>query len=265
MRFFFPFSVCGSCCAVAGGQASRRSRFDLCPSCNTAEGRCPAEGLVLAVFRFVSIVRGARRRNHDSHRLARVIRRGLSFHVAFRYPFLRACHDWAGPTSLSIRQRSWDFSPFAVFPACGSRRLFPPFIPTCRLPIVQHRCFLRLPAAVSELLPSESGVIRPTAERSTSASGSYCRRQAKPVASSDATDQSCPGFHCLLSGLQMCPGANWINQNAPKITFAPTTAGQRYSVALHCMHARACQANHKSPKSSKALKPRTISIRSWVS
>jgi len=24
------------------------------------------------------------------------------------------------------------FAPFAVFPACGSRRLFPPFIPTCR-------------------------------------------------------------------------------------------------------------------------------------
>lgn len=114
----------------------------------------------------MSIVRGTRRWYHDSHRPARVIRRGLSFHAAFRYPFSPACHDWAGSTSLSIRQRSWALAPFAVFPACGSRRLFPPFIPTCRLPIVQHRCFLRLPAAKSELLPSESGEIRPTAERS---------------------------------------------------------------------------------------------------
>jgi hypothetical protein len=54
-------------------------------------------------------------------------------------------------------------APFAVFPARGSRRLkahpvtvealFPPFIPTCRLLIVRRRCFLRLLAAVSELLP----------------------------------------------------------------------------------------------------------------
>jgi hypothetical protein len=91
---------------------------------------------------------------------------GCHFHAAFRYPFLPACHDWAGSTSFSIRRRSWDFAPFAVFLACGSRRLFPPFIPTCRLPIVQHRCFLRLPAAKSELLPSESGEIRPAAKRS---------------------------------------------------------------------------------------------------
>lgn len=114
----------------------------------------------------MSIVRGTRRWYHDSHRPARVIRRGLSFRAAFRYPFSPACHDWAGPTSLSVRQRSWDLAPFAVFLAYGSRRLFPPFIPTCRLPIVQHRCFLRLPAAKSELLPSESGEIRPTAKRS---------------------------------------------------------------------------------------------------
>jgi len=79
-----------------------------------------------------------------------------------------------GPDLLRFRSGSAPgiFAPFAVFLACGSRRLFPPFIPTCRLPIIQHRCFLRLLAAVSELLPSESGEIRPTAKRSTSASGS---------------------------------------------------------------------------------------------
>lgn len=64
-----------------------------------------------------------------------------------------------GPDLLRFRSGSAPgiLAPFAVFPACGFQRLFPPFIPTCCLPIVQHRCFLRLLAAVSELLPSESG------------------------------------------------------------------------------------------------------------
>jgi len=259
VRFFFPFSVCGSCCAVAGGQASRRSRFDLSPSCNTAEGRRPAEGLVLAVFRFVSIVRGARRRNHDSHRLARVIRRGLSFHAAFRYPFWRACHDWAGPTSLSIRQRSWDFAPFAVFLACGSRRLFPPFIPTCRLPIVQHRCFLRLLAAVSELLPSESGEIRPTAKRSTRLLGLV------PQASQTNRIERCArSILPWVSWSSLRPSDvsrnQWMNQSLPKPRLLPPRQGR--GIPSPCMHASEQTTRRRNRPSSTA---QTISIRSWVS
>jgi len=106
-----------------GRPSSRRSRFGLGPSCNTAEGRCPAESLVLAVFRLASTVRGTRRRTHGSHRFARVIHRGLSFHAAFRYPFDEPCTT--GPDLLRFRSGNAPgiLVPFAVFPTRGSRRL----------------------------------------------------------------------------------------------------------------------------------------------
>lgn len=46
----------------------------------------------------------------------------------------RTLHDWAGPTFPSVRQRSWDSTPFAVFPTRGSRRLRPGAL---------HRAFVR--------------------------------------------------------------------------------------------------------------------------
>jgi len=222
----FPFSVLKSCRAVAGGQASRRSRFDLGPSCNTAEGRYPAEDLVLAVFRLVSTVRGTRRRTHGSHRFARVIHRGLSLRAAFRYPFDEPCTT--GPDLLRFRSGNAPgiFAPFAVFLTRGSRRLqtqpvtakafFPPFIPTCRLLIVQHRYFLRVLAAVSELLPSELGLKRPTAKRSDRLLG-FVPQASRAGRIWRFTRPILPWVCCLLSGFWMCPGTSESLSSCPAL------------------------------------------------
>jgi len=132
-------------------------------------------------------------------------------------PVRRTLHDRAESTSLSIRQRSWDSYTLRSFPyprvpafadsASYGRSLFPPFIPTCRLLIVQHRYFLRVLAAVSELLPSELGLKRPTAKRSDRLLGLV------PQASRAGriwrfTRPILPWVCCLLSGLWICPGTS---------------------------------------------------------
>jgi len=142
-----------------------------------------------------------------------------------------------GPDLLRFRSGSAPgiLAPFAVFPACGSRRLFPPFIPTCRLPIVQHRCFLRLPAAVSELLPSESRKIRPTAKRSTSASGSSTASKPNQPHRAMRLINPALGF-VVFSQAFRCAANPMDKPKVPRIMFALTTAGQGYSAALHaCM------------------------------
>jgi len=95
---WFPFSVCGSCRAVAGGRASRRSRFDVSPSRRPAEGRFPGKVSSLRFF--------ALRQPCAAHAAEPTVHTGPSGScAAVSLPARRSAtrprtlHDWAGPTT----------------------------------------------------------------------------------------------------------------------------------------------------------------------
>jgi len=101
---------------------------------------------------------------HALHPLRQVMRRGRSFHAAFRY-LPSTLRDLAGLIFCRFRQRSWDSVPFAVcpgpwFPAfvsCFTAETFSVVHPHMPLSgALRVRSFLRMSTADSELLPNGS-------------------------------------------------------------------------------------------------------------